>query len=99
MGVACKWGRSASIDMVTMGLPGLIGKWRNLRTPLCAIDHAWVGHPSTFDDLLEAITWSLRHCALGTHPLGRHDHVDGQPWKKSDQKRAKLAGQARQVAE
>eukprot|EP00974_Lingulodinium_polyedra_P026391 2545776-Lingulodinium_polyedra.AAC.1 len=41
-GVAAKWDRSASIDMLTMSLPGLGGRWAGLRIPICTMDHSWV---------------------------------------------------------
>jgi len=88
-GVACKWDRSQSVDMITMRLPGLAAKWANLRLPLAVIDHFWICKEHTFDDMLAVIAWSLRHATLDCHPAVRHDRT---PWWDSDAKRRCLAG-------
>ena len=78
-GVACRWDRSSSYDMITMGFPGLEGRWKNLRIPLVVIDHAWISKGNTFDDCLRVVAWSLRHAALGKHPMAREDT---RAWEK-----------------
>ena len=90
-GVTTKWDRSQSIDMVTMSLPGLPAEWRPLRVPLFVAPHDFVAKGTTFDDVLEVLTWSLRCATLGHHPVARHD---GSAWRPSDTKRAKQAGRA-----
>ena len=44
---------------------------------------------NTFDDIMEVMAWSMRHLLEGTRPSCRHD---GQPFNKSDHKRAKKSG-------
>ncbi len=88
-GVVCKWDRSSAVDMLTMGLPGLEGKWADLRIPLVTVEHCWVLKHESFDDILELITWSLQQCAIGVFATERQDK---QPWKNSDAKRKVMAG-------
>ena len=38
-GVPCNWDRSGSLDCVSLNLPGLQGRWRNLRLPITCINH------------------------------------------------------------
>ena len=68
-GVAVKWDRSDSFDTLTMSIPGLVGPWRNLRVPLCVIDHSRVIKCTTWDDVLPVVPWSLDHWALNAHPV------------------------------
>ena len=82
-GVALKWDRSDSFDMLTMSIPGLVGPWCNLGVPLCVIKR------STWDDILTVVRWSLGHVALNAHPVRRHDAAD---WWRSDVKRKRCAG-------
>ena len=88
-GVACKWSRSTSVELVTMSLPGMTGKWRDLRIPLAALGAEWVAKDATFDDILEVISWSLKFAALDVAPPARHD---GSPWRASDSQRKAAAG-------
>lgn len=83
-GVAAKWDRSASIDMLCMSFPGLAGRWNKLRIPLMSIDHVWVAKQKTFDAALAVVAWSLQALALGCHPSLRHD---GRPWLPTDKRR------------
>ena len=76
-GVTCKWDRSESVDIISLGFPGLPDPWRNLRLPICAIDHCWVLKGGTFDDILKVIVWSLDFCAMNRFPSSRHD---GTAW-------------------
>ncbi len=91
-GVTCKWDRSESMDMLTLSFPGLIGieKWKNLRIPLCVIDHCWIAKHSSCDDVFSVVVWSLRHALAKVHPAQRHD---GQPWKDTDTRRKRRAGE------
>ena len=86
-GVACKWDRSESQDMLIMSLPGVRGRWRDLCIPLCTLPHCWVTKHNTFDDILSVMTWSLRQAARGTFPTCRHD---GTPWTAEDVYRKRL---------
>ena len=87
--VAAKWDRSASIDMLCMSLPGLAGRWLNLRIPLMSIDHSWVSKRRTWGAAMSVITWSLQALALGCHPARRHD---GQHWLPTDKRRMHSSG-------
>ena len=88
-GVACKWDRSESMDMVTMSLPGLTRKWSPLRVPLFAIPHCWVLKEHTFDDVTRVLEWSFRHLVLNRNATCRHDNT---PWTTSDAKRSRFRG-------
>ena len=91
-GVTCKWDRSESVDIISMGFPGLPGKWRNLRIPLCAIDHTFVDKDRTINDIMKILVWSLDACAINAHPSQRHD---GLPWTQQERRiRSKSAGKA-----
>ena len=90
-GVAAKWDRSKSFDMLTMSFPGLGGRWASLRIPLVSIDHVWVLKERTWDALLEVVAWSFRSLALGVFPATRHD---GAEWLSADVRRKKLCGVA-----
>jgi len=80
-GVPCNWDRSQSLEVITMNLPGLLGHGRNLRIPLAVLPKECVATKETFDDLMEIIVWSLKHLALGKHPVARHD---GEPWRPDE---------------
>ena len=89
-GVAAKWDRAGSIDMLTLSLPGQTGRWKAARIPLCSIDHSWVAKHQTWDDILAVVTWSLQMAAMGVYPTQR---PDGQPWLSTDVQRRRRAGQ------
>ena len=74
--IPCYWDRSESISALTINLPGLGGQWRNMRVPLCAINHAYWG-PNSWHDVLGVVAWSMRWLAHGHHPTSRHDD---RPW-------------------
>ena len=89
-GVACKWDRSQSLDLVALSFPGWGGEFTNARVPLQALEHRFmIKGGGTIDDVLAVITWSLRYAFLGTFPVQRHD---GLPWTAQDTWRKKLAG-------
>ena len=48
-GVMCKWDRTSLMNVVTMSLPGLGGRWSNLRIPLCTNEHCWAAKHHHFD--------------------------------------------------
>ena len=88
-GVPCNWDKSESCEVVSINLPGVEGKWRNMRIPICCLYHSHMG-PNTWDDLMEVWAWSLRWCLHGIYPGVRHD---GLPWQEgADKRRSKLAG-------
>lgn len=88
-GVPYNWDRSQSVEVISVNFPGLTGKWKNLRIPLCSIPKDFVATGETFDDILEIVLWSLEHLALGTNPATRQD---GEPWTRADKERAAKAG-------
>ena len=87
-GVPCNWDRAASLDCVSMNMPGLGGKWRNLRLPVTCLNHKQVTY-NTWIDIMAVITWSLSWAGMGFHPSARHDD---KPFGSSDAKRRKAAG-------
>ena len=89
-GVPCNWDRTQSSEVFSMNLPGISGEWRNLRIPIFAVPHSWIG-PHTWDDLMEIVAWSLRHMYHGVNPSARHD---GSPWLPSDSTRKNKQGKA-----
>ena len=80
-GVAAKWDRSASLDMLTISIPELTWRWRNLRVSLCVVDHSHVTRHKTWDDILTVALWSLDHLSLHVRPTRRHDKDD---WTSCD---------------
>ena len=38
-GVPCNWDRSQSLDCISLNIPGLAGRWKNLRLPLTCLNH------------------------------------------------------------
>ena len=92
-GVPVNWDRSESVETVSLSLPGQVGKHKNLRIPLVAVPRKQVG-PNTFDDIFEVLAWSFHCCAAGVHPQSRHDDL---PWKESDARRKKVAGEPLRV--
>ena len=89
-GVASKWDRSESLEVVSLNLPGL-GGTNNLRVPLCCISKRFVAKQQTMDSILSVVVWSLQACARGKFPSVRHD---GSPWKKGEARRASMAGRS-----
>ena len=92
-GVPCNWDRSESCEVLSLNLPGVGGKWRNMRIPLFVLHHSMMSS-GTWDDIMAIQAWSLRYCLLGVWPKHRHD---GSPWLpgrdcNSDFKRAKKGG-------
>ena len=72
-GIACKWDRTETVEIVTMSLPRQSGEWKDLRIPICTMDKCWVMKHDTLDDILAIVQWSLRFVALGQTPDRRHD--------------------------
>ena len=90
-GVPCNYDRSQSLEVWSLNLPGLPAQYSNLRLPSTVMNKRYVLNKSTSDDVLAVVRWSLEHCAMGTMPSARHDHL---PWRPEDHKRRKLAGAA-----
>ena len=84
-GVPCNYDRTESVEMISLNLPGVGGKYARMRIPLVVLPHSYVSH-NTMDDLMEILAWSMRHALAGTRPTARHD---GSPWLKTDAKRVK----------
>ncbi len=87
-GIASKWNKTESLEVLTLSLPGLPRQLRHLRIPLCGLSKKFVLKHETFDAILEVLVWSLRACAIGVFPARRHDDSD---WRASDAARKKLA--------
>ena len=88
-GTPFNWDRTESLEIVSFNLPGVEGKFKNLRIPCTVIPKGWVATGETFDDILELIVWSLQHLALGIHPARRHDKKDWMPGDDVRRARAK----------
>ena len=88
-GVPHSWDREESAEVFSCNLPGIGGRWRNMRIPMLVLPHSAIG-PNTWDDVLEVFAWSLIWARQGVRPPQRHDRV---PWLPSDCARAKKAGQ------
>ena len=89
-GVPVNWDRTESVEVFSLNLPGQDGEYKPLRIPITGLSRKQVSD-NTFDDILTLVHWSLVQCASGKWPGARHDE---QPWKMSDSKRAKKAGQS-----
>ena len=87
-GIPCNYDRTESVVMISLNLPGLSGRNGRMRIPLVILPDYAVSE-NTFDDIMEVMAWSMRHLLEGTRPSCRHD---GQPFNKSDHKRAKKSG-------
>ena len=88
-GVPCNWDRSESVNVLSLNLPGVAGRYKNMRIPLLTLMQSQVSE-HTWDDVMEIVSWSMRHAFLGKQPGARHDQ---QPWLKSDSKRSGMASQ------
>ena len=86
-GIPCNYDRTESVVMISLNLPGLSGRNGRMRIPLVILPDYAVSE-NTFDDIMEVLAWSMRHMLDGIRPSCRHD---GQPFNKSDDKRAKRA--------
>jgi hypothetical protein len=79
-GIPCNYDRTESVIMISLNLPGLLGRNGRLRIPLVVLpDHAV--SENTFDDIMQVFAWSMRHGLTGTRPVCRHD---GSPWASTD---------------
>lgn len=87
-GVPCQWDRTESVDVLSFNLPGLGGAWKNLRIPITALPHAFVGE-HTWHDIMKVVQECLVACATGIHWTRRPDE---QPWRQGDSYHAKRAG-------
>ena len=79
--------RSDSLNVFSFNLPGLPPQWKNLRVPITCLSKKNIA-PTTYHDIMEVISWSLRCCATGRFPDSRHD---GAAWSTTDNWRAKEA--------
>ena len=88
-GVPCNWDRSQSLECIAMSLPGQVGKFGNLRLPLCVINKRFCIKRTTIDAILNVLCYSFRCLLMGKHPTRRHD---GTPFTSADAKRSQAAG-------
>ena len=96
-GVPTKWDRSATVEVLSMNLPGLDpeGPYGNLRVPLFSILKSLVS-TNTWHDVFQIIHWSFMSLWRGVCPSERHDESPfDHPSDKSKDKwkhRQALAG-------
>lgn len=86
-GIASKWDRTESLEVVTLSLPGF-GPGRDIRIPLCGISKRFLLQHETIDRILSVLLWSFRALARGAHPSARHD---GSEWGPGEAHRAKMS--------
>jgi len=86
-GIASKWDRTESLEVVTLSLPGF-GPGRDIRIPLCGISKRFLLQHETIDGILSVLLWSFRALARGAHPSARHD---GSEWGPGEAHRAKMS--------
>jgi len=86
-GIASKWDRTESLEVVTLSLPGF-GPGRDIRIPLCGISKRFLLQHETIDSILSVLLWSFRALARGAHPSARHD---GSEWGPGEAHRAKMS--------
>jgi len=87
-GVPHSWDREESCEVFSANLPGVGGRWRNLRIPMLVLPHSAIGE-NTWDDVLEVLAWSMIWARQGRRPPQRHDNA---PWLASEKARARQAG-------
>ena len=68
-----KVGPHGELDMVTMGLPGLTGRWKALRVRLFVGHHSWALKLRTMGDALGLLRWFMDQAVVGVMPQNRHD--------------------------
>ena len=88
-GIPCNWDKSVSVIMISLSLPGVGGQYKGLRIPLVILPDFAISD-NTFDDIMDAFAWSMRHALAGTKPVCRHDTT---PFTKKDKQRAKHSGE------
>ena len=76
-----KFDPTERLDMVTMGLPELTGRWEALRVPLFVVHHSWVLKHRTMDDVFGLLRWSMDQAAVGVMHQKRHN---GSAWAATD---------------
>lgn len=71
-GCPANWDRTESIEVWALSFPG-IPEFQALRLPITVISKKYCIGEHTFDDILEILAWSMKHCAGGIFPSCRHD--------------------------
>ena len=87
-GIPCNYDRTESVFAISVNLPGVGGKWQNMRIPIVVLPKSRVC-AETMHDVFEVIAWSLRHLLAGCWPNCRHN---GEPWNATDKARSKQQG-------
>ncbi len=82
-------GRSESLEVLTMCLPGLAEKTRDLRIPLAAYPKQFQIGCKTWDTIFSVLVWSMEALLAGRWPLARHSDEAFGP---EDSIRKKKAG-------
>ena len=87
-GVPCNWDRSESIEVISINLPGVPGKYKNMLIPLFTLFKSMMSE-HTYDDLMDVLAWSFRCSLHGFFPTTRHD---GHSWLETDRSRQRQQG-------
>lgn len=88
-GIPCNYDRTESVFAISINLPGVGGKWQNMRIPIVVLPKTRICNETMYD-IFEVIAWSLRHLLLGSWPRSRHN---GEPWRDArDKARKKRQG-------
>ena len=87
-GIPCNYDRTESVFALSLNLPGVGGKWQNMRIPFVVLPKNRMC-AETMYDIFEVIAWSLRHLLAGSWPTCRHD---GEPWRPFEKARGKAQG-------
>ena len=82
-GVPCNYDRTESVVVISLNLPGLSGENKRMRIPLVVLPDS-VMTSETYDDIMEVMSWQMRHLLVNAHPTQRHDQ---KPWLPSDKAR------------
>jgi hypothetical protein len=88
-GIPCNYDRTESVFAISISLPGIGGKWQNMRIPIAVLPKSRIC-AETMYDIFEVISWSLRHLLTGSWPTSRHN---GEAWRGgADKVRSKKKG-------
>ena len=65
--VPCNFGRSQSVEAVTIGFLGLPGSHNNIRIPVVGLNKQFMTSES-YEDILTILSWCMRAVANCSHP-------------------------------
>jgi hypothetical protein len=90
-GVPCNWDRSQSLECISMNFPGLSGANQPLRIPIAVLNKRFLIKGTTYQEMLDIISWSFVWLAAGKFPPRRHD---GSDFRRADVWRRKKTNQS-----